>query len=146
ILRPAADSSPKASWTRAHLSPTPTDPARRLPQAIAHRGFKARYPENTMAAFSAAIDAGAHALETDIHLPSDGVVILSHDPSLTRCYGVDRPVRSCPWPFLSGLRTVRPPHEPLPRLVDLLELLARPEHSNIWVLLDIKVNDPTDVL
>jgi phosphatidylglycerol phospholipase C len=31
-----------------------------------------------MAAFSGAVEAGAHALETDIHLSKDGVVVLSH--------------------------------------------------------------------
>ena len=50
----------------------------KLPQAIAHRGFKAQYPENTLLAFSKAVEAGAHALETDIHLTKDGVVVLSH--------------------------------------------------------------------
>lgn len=49
-----------------------------LPQAIAHRGYKAKYPENSMAAFKGALAAGAHALETDIHLTKDGVVVLSH--------------------------------------------------------------------
>ena len=50
----------------------------RFPQAIAHRGYKARYPENTLLAFSKAVDAGAHALETDIHITRDGEVVLSH--------------------------------------------------------------------
>ena len=49
-----------------------------LPQAIAHRGYKAAFPENTMASFEGAVKAGAHALETDIHLTSDDVVVLSH--------------------------------------------------------------------
>jgi glycerophosphoryl diester phosphodiesterase len=50
----------------------------RLPQAIAHRGYKAMFPENTMAAFTGAVKVGAHALETDIHLTKDGIVVLSH--------------------------------------------------------------------
>jgi len=49
-----------------------------LPQAIAHRGFKAEYPENTMEAFRAAMAVGAHAIETDLHLSRDKVVMLSH--------------------------------------------------------------------
>jgi glycerophosphoryl diester phosphodiesterase len=49
-----------------------------LPQAIAHRGYKAAFPENTMASFVGAVEAGAHALETDIHLTADDVVVLSH--------------------------------------------------------------------
>lgn len=51
---------------------------RKMPQAIAHRGYKAQFPENTMGAFQGAIDVGAHAIETDIHLTRDGVVVLSH--------------------------------------------------------------------
>ena len=51
---------------------------RRLPQAIAHRGFKAQHPENTMGAFIGAVKAGAHAIETDMHLSKDGVAVLSH--------------------------------------------------------------------
>lgn len=49
-----------------------------LPQAIAHRGYKAAYPENSMAAFVAAVEIGAHAIETDLHMSRDGVVVLSH--------------------------------------------------------------------
>lgn len=48
------------------------------PQAIAHRGYRAAFPENTMAAFKGAVKVGAHAIETDIHLTKDGVVVLSH--------------------------------------------------------------------
>ena len=47
-----------------------------LPQAIAHRGYKAKFPENTMPSFVGAVKAGAHALETDVHLTKDNVVVL----------------------------------------------------------------------
>ena len=49
-----------------------------LPQTIAHRGYKKKYPENTMSAFTAAVGAGCHAIETDMHLSRDGVVVISH--------------------------------------------------------------------
>ena len=49
-----------------------------MPQTIAHRGFKAEYPENTMGAFRGAAEVGSDAIETDIHLSKDGVVVLSH--------------------------------------------------------------------
>lgn len=65
---------PDAAWTRI-LS---DKQGRRLPQAIAHRGYKAKYPENTMGAFTGAVNVGAHAIETDIHLSKDRVVVLSH--------------------------------------------------------------------
>ncbi|GKT90757.1 glycerophosphoryl diester phosphodiesterase [Colletotrichum tofieldiae] len=82
---------------------------RRLPQAIAHRGFKSLYPENTLLAFRGALDAGAHALETDLHLSRDGVVVLSHDGNLKRCFGVDKKINECDWAYLETLRTVREP-------------------------------------
>ena len=50
----------------------------RKPQAIAHRGYKAKFPENTMGAFKGAVHVGAEGLETDLHLSRDGVVVLSH--------------------------------------------------------------------
>lgn len=55
----------------------------RLPQAIAHRGYKAAFPENSMGAFQGAVDVGAHAIETDLHLTKDGVVVLVHVCFLT---------------------------------------------------------------
>jgi len=116
----------------------------RLPQAIAHRGYKAAYPENTMAAFKGAVKAGANALETDIHLSKDGVVVLSHDANLKRCFGKPEKLIDCEWDYLSTLRTVREPAEPMPRLRDLLEYLAEPGLEDIWVLLDIKLDNDTD--
>ena len=49
-----------------------------MPQTIAHRGYKAKYPENTMGAFRGAVECGSNAIETDIHLSKDGEVVLSH--------------------------------------------------------------------
>ena len=49
-----------------------------FPQVIAHRGYKAAFPENTMAAFRGAVDVGADSIETDLRLSGDGVVVLSH--------------------------------------------------------------------
>lgn len=63
-----------AMFTRAKVDQY----GRRIPQAIAHRGYKAAFPENTMSAFKGAVAIGAQALETDVHLSKDGVVVLSH--------------------------------------------------------------------
>jgi hypothetical protein len=49
----------------------------------------------------------------------------------------------CEWSYLKTLRTLKEPHEPMPRLKDLLEYLAEPGLEDIWVLLDIKVPWPT---
>ncbi|KAL1842662.1 hypothetical protein VTJ49DRAFT_4573 [Mycothermus thermophilus] len=118
-----------------------------LPINIGHRGYNAAYPENTMAAFQGAIAAGAHALETDLHLSRDGVVVLSHDATLKRCFGLDKRVAGCDWVELQTLRTLRAPHEGMPRLADLLRWLAQPELDHIWILLDVKTDDdPEEML
>jgi glycerophosphoryl diester phosphodiesterase len=61
-------------WTSARKD----NHGRRFPQTIAHRGYKAKYPENTLAAFKGAVMVGTNAIETDIHLSRDDVVVLSH--------------------------------------------------------------------
>lgn len=53
-------------------------------EIIAHRGYSARAPENTLAAIEAAIIAGADAVEFDLHVSSDGVPVLFHDATLAR--------------------------------------------------------------
>ena len=57
------------------------------PRVFAHRGLAVAAPENTLAAFAAAIAAGARHIETDVHASSDGVAVVSHDESLERVAG-----------------------------------------------------------
>ena len=51
---------------------------------IAHRGASAYEPENTLRAFTRAIDMGATMLELDVHLSRDGRLVVIHDPDLSR--------------------------------------------------------------
>ena len=53
-------------------------------EVVAHRGYSARAPENTLAAMELAIEVGADALEFDLHAASDGTPFLFHDASLNR--------------------------------------------------------------
>jgi glycerophosphoryl diester phosphodiesterase len=52
------------------------------PITFAHRGARARHPENTIRAFRHALEAGARGLETDAWTAADGEVVLVHDPFL----------------------------------------------------------------
>src|SRR5207302_3725900 len=47
-----------------------------------HRGARGLKPENTLPSFEAALDAGVTSIETDLHLTSDGAIVLCHDPIL----------------------------------------------------------------
>lgn len=49
------------------------------PAIVAHRGASLRYPENTLAAFRAAVRAGADVIELDARLTADGVPVVMHD-------------------------------------------------------------------
>jgi len=49
---------------------------------IAHRGGTGLRPENTLAAFRHGISIGADGVELDVHLTSDGVVVVHHDATL----------------------------------------------------------------
>lgn len=54
------------------------------PFVIAHRGESSRAPENTLAAFRGALEAGADFVEFDVHLSADGVPVVIHDETVDR--------------------------------------------------------------
>lgn len=53
-----------------------------LPHIFAHRGLSLNFPENSIAAFDAALKSGATHLETDVRCTRDGIPVLIHDPQL----------------------------------------------------------------
>lgn len=58
-----------------------------------HRGYCAKYPENTMISFEAAMDLGVDAIEFDVWLTADKVPVVIHDGNCKRTCGVDVHVR-----------------------------------------------------
>lgn len=53
-------------------------------QVFAHRGDHRSSPENTLDAFAAAAQLGAHGIELDIHLTRDGHPVVIHDTTVDR--------------------------------------------------------------
>ena len=51
---------------------------------VAHHGATAVAPENTMEAYRLAVEMGADAVELDVHLTSDGKLVVIHDETLER--------------------------------------------------------------
>lgn len=113
------------------------------PELVAHRGYAARYPENTLAALEAAIEAGARHVEVDVQLSSDGFPVLFHDRTLDRMCGVPGAVHertladlralSCGEPGKFGDRFQR---EGLLSLAGFVQLLRR--HPNVHAFVEIK--------
>ena len=63
----------------------------------AHRGASRELPENTMRAFRRALELGADALETDVHVTHDGVIVVSHDPDGARIFGQAARIADSSW-------------------------------------------------
>ena len=53
-------------------------------KVFAHRGYSAKYPENTMLAFQKAYEAGCRGIELDVQRTLDGVLVILHDESIKR--------------------------------------------------------------
>lgn len=70
---------------------------------FAHRGLATNAPENTLLAFSAAVDLGVRYVETDVHSSGDGVAVISHDPDLTRLAGIRSAVSDYSMEQLRGI-------------------------------------------
>jgi glycerophosphoryl diester phosphodiesterase len=93
----------------------------------AHRGGAGLHPENTLAAFGAALTLGVSTLELDVHLTRDDDVVVSHDPTLADA----RLIRKLTRPDL-------PPTMPLLRDVAALldERRAHPVRINLEIKYD----------
>jgi len=65
-------------------TPLTTLQTRKRPWVIAHRGFSGEFPENTLVAFQAAVEAGADLIELDVSLSRDRIPVVIHDETLDR--------------------------------------------------------------
>ena len=102
---------------------------------IAHRGYSARFPENSLAAFERAIDAGADYIETDVRRTRDGILVCWHDPDFKRVAGVDAEIAARTGAELAAIAL--PGDASLCRL-DAVLAMAR---MRVRVMLDVKIDD-----
>jgi glycerophosphoryl diester phosphodiesterase len=88
------------------------------PRVIAHRGLAVAALENSLAAFGAALEAGADYLETDAHATADGRAVLLHDPGLRRIAQLSLRIESL---TLAELRAIGPIGAEICTLIDALQ-------------------------
>ena len=105
------------------------------PLVIAHRGFSARHPENTLPAIRGALDLGVDFIEIDVHETRDGQLVVFHDYRLNRICGVRGRVRH---------RTVAELQSLNPNIPTLEETLLTCR-GKARVLVEIKRADPRKV-
>ena len=63
-----------------------------VPMIMAHRGYSAKAPENTLPAFKMCMDEGFSAAELDVQMLGDGTIIVMHDDNLKRTTGLNKNV------------------------------------------------------
>ena len=92
---------------------------------FAHRGLHSEdksVPENSLAAFRLAVEAG-YGMELDVQLSKDGRVVVFHDDTLDRVCGVHARVDELDWSELEKLRLCGS-EERMPLFGEVLELVA----------------------
>ena len=102
---------------------------------VAHRGYQAKYPENTALSLTRAIEAGALFIELDIQFSGDQLPVIYHDNDLQRVSGQSGSVLTMPRAELLTCPAYEPQRlgdtfidetiSPLEALVDIL--VANPE-------------------
>ncbi len=91
----------------------------------AHRGLHTKdksVPENSLAAFSAAVENG-YGIELDVNITKDNQVVVFHDDSLKRLCGVDKRVIHCTYEELSRYRLLGT-QERIPLFAEVLKLVG----------------------
>ncbi len=86
---------------------------------LGHRGYRARYPENTLLAFSKALECGADGIECDVQKSADGRYVVIHDATVDRTSGATGEVSRMRFDELRRLDFGQGQ-----RIMDLEELLA----------------------
>ena len=107
-----------------------------LGQNLAHRGLhnaEKRVPENSLAAFRAAAQAG-YGVELDVRLSKDGQVVVSHDDALARMTYTYRNVADCDYAEIRELRLLGT-EEYVPLFTEVLDILVPAE---VPVVVEVK--------
>ena len=114
---------------------------------VAHRGGAGTAPENTLAAFRMGMEAGADALELDIHLSRDGYIMVMHDALLARTTKEVGAIADYTYEELKSFDAARLYQErerfgsqQIPTFEDVLQLI-KSQTRPIQLQVEIKLND-----
>ena len=111
---------------------------------IAHRGgiVDSTNTENSLPALKEAIKRGYNMIETDLRLTKDGILIVQHDPTFKRYYGVDNSVGSMTWNEISKLRSSKGGSS----VLKFEEVLKNCRDGGIQVMIDNKIDGNDTIL
>ena len=119
-----------------------------LPSVVAHRGGADLAPENTLAAFETGLLHDPDMVEFDIHLSKDGVLMVTHDPTLERVTGQKGVVSDFDATTLAtfdAAATYKQGHsfgfQKIPTLKEVVSLVEHKSSRPIYYQLEIKVKE-----
>lgn len=109
-----------------------------MPLILAHRGANKRAPQNTLPAFAKAIELGADGIETDVHLSSDGELVICHNYTVDATSNGKGEIKDMSLSELKALdfgSYFSPDFKntPLPTLPELLKLVSGMKLINIEI-------------
>ncbi|HJQ20720.1 MAG TPA: glycerophosphodiester phosphodiesterase [Gemmatimonadaceae bacterium] len=99
-------------------------------ERVAHRGAPRERLENTLPSFQRALELGADAVELDVHITADGVVVVHHDETAR-----GRQIRRSSWEDLASLDLGG--GATMPRLDDVLHAMG----DRVVVYIELKGRD-----
>jgi glycerophosphoryl diester phosphodiesterase len=110
---------------------------------VSHRGDHTRAPENTLAAYTNAIDAGADYVEIDLRTTTDSQLVIMHDASVNRMTNDTGLIKNMTWEKLRTLKVKDKEHpewgeQNVPLFSQVLDLCK----GKIYIYLDFKNADP----
>lgn len=99
------------------------------PLILGHRGYRGKFPENTMLAFAKAYEYGADGIECDVQKSKDGEYVIFHDDELSRITGREGYVAGTEYDVIKKLYAGK--GERIPHINIFLDSLPRDKFINI---------------
>ena len=113
-----------------------------LPTIQAHRGASAYRPENTLEAFSLAIEQGSDCIELDVHLTKDGYIVVAHDERLERVSNGAGLINDYTLDELKSFNFNKPfPDQPACKIPTLDEVFSLIKETSLTVNVELKTTE-----
>lgn len=113
------------------LTVTEDAPALKSPKIIAHRGYHAKAPENSVAAVEAAQALGIYGAEIDVWMTTDGEIVVNHDEKID-----GKSIQNSTYDQIKDIKLSN--GESLPKLSDMLDLLSK--NTAMKLIIEIKTH------
>lgn len=107
---------------------------------VAHRGYSAFYPENTLLAFEKAVEYGVNCIELDLQRTKDGKLVCLHDVTVDRTTNGTGNIKDLTWDYIKTLdagswKDSQFAGEKIPSLDEVFE---RFKNENVFILIEMK--------